>query len=64
MSEKRKIFSLKMTAGTLVCFMCEVPVSCRKGNFSNLDDHMRNTHKVGDNMCMITCIRCKWLVFI
>ena len=49
-----------MTAGTLVCFMCEVPVSCRKGNFSNLDDHMRNTHKVGNNM--FKCISCKWLV--
>ena len=35
-----------MTAGTLVCFMCEVPVSCRGGSFANLDDHMKNIHKV------------------
>ena len=35
-----------MTAGTLICFMCEVPVSCRKGSFANLDDHMKNIHKV------------------
>ena len=35
-----------MTAETLVCFMCEVPVSCRRGSFANLDDHMRNAHKV------------------
>ena len=56
-----------MTAGTLVCFMCEVPVSCRKGNFSNLDDHMRNTHKVGDITDIIYFISFKndsLLVFI
>ena len=51
-----------MTAGTLVCFMCEVPVSCRKGNFSNLDDHMRNTHKVGDNMVQFSSASLKRFV--
>lgn len=46
-----------MTAGTLVCFMCEVPVSCRRGSFANLDDHMRNAHKIkrGNSYLLAGC---------
>lgn len=36
-----------MTAGKLICFMCEVPVYCRDGNFSKLDSHLKLEHKVG-----------------
>lgn len=46
-----------MTAGTLICFMCEVPVNCRNGSFSNLDDHMRNIHKIkrGNSYLLAGC---------
>jgi len=46
-----------MTAGTLVCFMCEVPVSCRGGSFANLDDHMKNIHKIkrGNSYLLAGC---------
>jgi len=45
------------TAGTLICFMCEVPVNCRNGSFSNLDDHMRNIHKIkrGNSYLLAGC---------
>jgi len=48
---------VKMTAGKLICFMCEVPVYCRDGNFSKLDAHLKLEHKIkrGNNYLLAGC---------
>ena len=36
-----------MTAGLMLsCFMCDVEVSYRKNDFSKLENHLRNEHRV------------------